>query len=322
MPDDELFEAARNDQLETRAEIAAQAERLLASPPGKAMFAHFHREWLNLDAVLKVVRDPAVYSGFSEQTPQLLFTETERFIEHVLFRSSGTFEELLTARYTLANAEVAAYYGLSGPTSEEYERVELSAQHAGLLTQGGLLAQHAHALSTSPVNRGKFVRETFLCQTTPPPPDDADVTLPELDPNLTTRQRFARHSEDPVCSGCHSLMDPVGLAFENFDPSGRFRELENGLPIDASGELIMTDVDGAFTGVGELGERLVASEQVATCMTRQWLRYAMGRGETWQDACTLAKLADAFDASDHSILALARAMVDTDAFLYLSTEAP
>jgi hypothetical protein len=319
-PDSALLEAANEDRLKAKADIAAQADRLLATPRSREMFANFHREWLNLETIRHVARDPAVYAGFNERTPELLYAEVERFIDHVLFEGTGTLSELLTGRYTLANEELATYYGLSGPVGEAFERVELHEEHAGVLTQGGLLAHHAHALSTSPVNRGKFVRETFFCQTLPPPPPDIDITPPELDPNLTTRERFVQHAADPACAGCHVMMDPVGLAFEKFDASGRHRERENGMPIDTSGELVGTDVDGTFTGVAELVARLASSERVATCMTKQWLRYAMGRSETREDACTVAKLEDAFRASGHNVRALARAMVETDAFLYLAAE--
>src|SRR5690606_30696740 len=123
----------------------------------------------------------------------------------VIFQSTGTLVELLTANYTLVNADLAAYYGLSGPAGSAFEVVPLPEDYSGILTQGGLLAHHAHALSTSPVHRGKFIRENFFCQIPPPPPDDLVIQPPELDPNLSTRQRFAQHSEDPGCAGCHEL---------------------------------------------------------------------------------------------------------------------
>jgi hypothetical protein len=320
MPDAELLEAARQDRLKERADIVAQAERLLDTPRAREVFANFHREWLNLETIRHIERDPATYAGYTEHTPELLYQEAEQFISHVMFDSTGTLEELFTARYTLANQELASYYGLQGPGGAKFERVELSDHHAGILTLGGVLAHHAHALSTSPVHRGKFVRETFLCQTPPPPPPELEIKPPDLDPTLTTRERFAQHSADESCAGCHRYMDPIGLTFEKFDPSGRFRELENDLPIDTSGELFHTDVDGPVADPAELGDKLAASEQVADCMSKQWLRYALGRSETPQDACTLASLGDAFAASGHDLRSLARALIETDAFLYLGAE--
>src|SRR5690606_778548 len=131
---------------------------------------------------------------------------------------------------------------------------------------------------TSPVLRGTFVIERLLCTTLPPPPDDADVQPPstetaEGDAPRTTRERWAAHSSDPSCRGCHSLIDPVGFAFERFDPIGRFRVEEHGLPIDASGGVPLIDVDdGSLEGAAELARALAAAPQTNACATRQWLR--------------------------------------------------
>jgi hypothetical protein len=148
------------------------------------------------------------------------------------------------------------------------------------------------------------------------------IVPPELDPNLTTRERFSQHSADPECAGCHKLMDPIGLGFEHFDPVGRFRADENGIAVDDAGELFGTDVDGKFSGPVELGNKLAASEQVAGCMTRQWVRFAHGRSETGYDACSLAELGDAFLESNYDIKQLVLALTQTDAFLYREEVTP
>lgn len=319
-PDAALLAAAEADLLTTPDQVLEHAERLLASPAAREMFSLFHRQWLDLDAIKTVQRDASVYAGFTEATPALLAAEAEHFIDHVLFVGSGSLQELFTAKYTLTNAQLATYYGVAGPTSDAFERVELPEQYAGLLTQGGLLARNAHAFSTSPVHRGKFVRETLLCQIPPPPPENVDIELPEILPGVSTRERFNQHSADVACSGCHQLMDPIGLVFEAFDASGRYRELEDGLPIDTTGQLVATDVDGPLNGVAELGVRLAQSAQVEACIGRQWLRFALGRSETPEDACTLAELNAAFAASGGDLRAFAKAIVQSDAFLYLTQE--
>jgi hypothetical protein len=215
------------------------------------------------------------------------------------------------------NADLAAFYGLVGPAGPTFERVDLDPQRRlGLLTQGSLLSIHAHSDQTSPVTRGKFIRQRFFCQDPPPPPPDVMAIAPSLDPNLTTRERFAAHAESAACASCHRLMDPIGLAFENYDGVGRYRSFENGRPVDASGSLWDTDVDGPFTGIPELTSRLLESQIVRDCVVTQWFRFAYGRGETTDDACNLRTLEDHFDASGSNIRSLLLALTQTDAFLY------
>ena len=183
------------------------------------------------------------------------------------------------------------------------------------MTQGSLLSRHAKADQTSPIHRGKFIRERFFCTTPPPPPPDLVVSPPRLDPRKTTRERFAEHRADPGCRSCHELLDPLGYAFEHYDAVGAYRTSESGLPVDASGEIVGTDVDGAIDGVSDLAERLASSEQVRACVVSQWFRFAYGRAETEGDACTLDKLQHAFAASDGDLRELLVQLTQTNLFL-------
>jgi hypothetical protein len=198
-----------------------------------------------------------------------------------------------------------------------FERVTLdAAQRAGALTLGTLLTVNAHSNQTSPVHRGKLVRERFLCANIPPPPADVMIKAPEPSPTATTRQRFAEHSANPSCKGCHDLMDPIGFGFENYDGMGRYRTNENQAPVDAAGALIGTDVDGAFNGVPQLAAKLAQSQEVAGCYATQWFRFAYGRGEGDADACSLGTLRTRLQASGGNIKELLVALTQTDAFLY------
>lgn len=323
MPDAELSRAAEAGELETREQIRAQAERLLATERARESFRAFHRQWLDLDAVGHIERDPELYPGYGSDIPALMVEETERFIEHVVFEGDGSLGTLLTAPYTMANQRLAGFYGLSGPAGDEFELVSTDpAQRIGVLTHGSLLAHHAQPLQTSPVHRGKFIRESILCQILMPPPADLVIEPPDLDPNLTTRQRFAEHSESPSCRGCHQLMDPLGLGFENFDSVGRWRSEENGMSIDASGEIVEADVAGSFDGAVELATRLGESDEVAACMVRQWLRFAQGRSETPLDACTLVGVGTHFAETGYDIRSLVLQLTQTDAFLYRPVVTP
>jgi Protein of unknown function (DUF1592)/Protein of unknown function (DUF1588)/Protein of unknown function (DUF1587)/Protein of unknown function (DUF1595)/Protein of unknown function (DUF1585) len=323
MPDQALLDAAAADQLKTAEQVLAQAQRLLADARARDTFKSFHRQWLDLDAVGGIERDPKLYTGYTDAIPDLLQQETESFIDHVIFEDGGKLSTLLTAPYTMANKALATFYGLAAPASDAFALVQTDpTQRKGLLTQGSLLAMQSKPQQTSPVHRGKFVRESLLCQFLPPPPANLVITPPELNPSLTTRQRFGQHSADASCAGCHQQMDPLGLGFEHFDAVGRWRQTENDLPIDATGKLVMTDVDGDFDGAAALADKLASSEQVADCMMKEWARFSFGRSETVEDACTLEHTKAKFKDAGHDIKQLVLALTQTDAFLYRKAVVP
>ena len=194
-------------------------------------------------------------------------------------------------------------------------RVELDpSQRAGLLTHAALLATLAHQNQTDPVVRGKFIRESVLCSPVPPPPADLVIAAPEITPGSTTRERFRQHQESPACSGCHALMDPIGLGFENYDPVGQWRDMDNGQPVDATGEIIGTDVAGTFDGAIELSQKLANSDEVMGCFAKTWLRFALGRSEQDADVGALAVAGERFEASGFKMSELLVALTETKAF--------
>jgi hypothetical protein len=179
------------------------------------------------------------------------------------------------------------------------------------------MATLAKSDETHPIARGLMVREKFFCQIPPPPPDNVNTELPPVDLNTTTRQRLEQHRVDPACAGCHALFDPIGLGFENFDAGGRYRETERGtLPIDASGSLVGTDVDGEFVGAAALAAKMAQSSQVADCAVRHWFRYAAGRTESKADRCNVEYLNAQFNQSQGNIQRLLIAITQSDAFMY------
>jgi hypothetical protein len=243
--------------------------------------------------------------------------EARAFVDDVIWNGDGTIDALFTAPYTFANATLAQYYGLPAVSGSGFIKVPLDgSQRGGVLTQGGLMSLLAKSNQTSPIHRGKFVREQVFCQILQPPPPDLEIKPPELSSTLTTRERFAQHSADDACSGCHQLTDPIGLGFETFDGAGKFRDTENGQPVDASGEIFGTDVAGAFTGPIELGQKLAASETARACVTTQWFRYGYGRAETDADGCSMKALNEKFAGSGYRVLDLVAALAATDAFRY------
>ena len=317
MPDDKLFAAAEAGQLATSADIAAEAKRMLDDPKARQAVANFHEQWLDYNRLVSVGKDAALFPEWSPAVGDLMHKETAAFIEDVIFQGTGDLTSLLTAPYTFMNADLAKFYGVPGPTGQAFVKVQLDpAQRAGIMTLGSLLTINAHSNQTSPVHRGKLVRELLLCDPMPPPPPDVMITAPEPDPNSTARERFAQHSVAAACRGCHSLMDPLGFGFENYDAMGRFRTVENGKTIDASGTITASDIDGTFVGVVDLSKKLAASKDVRNCYTSQWFRFTFGRGETELDSCTLASVGAAFAAKQGNVKELLMAFTQTETFLY------
>lgn len=317
MPDDTLFSAAEQGKLTTREDIQAQARRMLEDAKAHDAVANFHQQWLDYDRIANVGKDAAAFPEWNAEIGPLMHEETKRFLDEAVFGPSGGLSYLLSSPSTFLNAKLASFYGVSGPAGDAFAPATLDAtQRAGLLTLGSLLTINAHSNQTSPVHRGKLVRELLLCDAIPPPPANVMIKAPEPDPSSTTRERFAQHSADAACKACHSLMDPLGFGFENYDGMGRYRATENGVPIDASGELTGTDVDGAFTGVVGLASKLALSKEVQSCYATQWFRFAYGRGENTGDACSLATLRQSLANSNGSIKDMLVALTQTDAFLY------
>jgi Protein of unknown function (DUF1592)/Protein of unknown function (DUF1588)/Protein of unknown function (DUF1595)/Protein of unknown function (DUF1587)/Protein of unknown function (DUF1585) len=323
-PDLPLMQAAAAGALDTPEGIKAQAERLLADPRAKQAVGSFFSQWLDFEKISKIGKSDkssVAFPTFTPGLPGLLRQEAELFVDDVFF-AGGSLSTLLSGNYTFMNQQLAAFYGVSGPSSAAFEKVLLDPQRrAGVLTQGGFLASHAKADQTSPVQRGLFVREQLLCSAPPPPPANVNTTLPPPDPRATTRERLTLHRAAPACAGCHALLDPVGFTFEHFDGVGLWRDTESGKPVDATGELVGTvDADGKLDGALELAAKLSQSAQVQQCIAKQWFRFGYGRSEADLDQCTLQRLSDTFASSGGNWQALVLELTQTDAFRYRTVQ--
>lgn len=324
-PDDELLAAAEIGELDTAAGIAGQARRMLDDPRARKASEHFHNQWLFLKRLPNVFKDPELLPEYTPELRDLLAAETKSFVEYVIFDGEGDLGTLLAGPYTFLNKALAEFYGLPsdgmGEALQQY--VMPGDQRAGVLTHGSLMTILAKFNQTSPVLRGHFIREHILCQYIAPPPADINITPPDLDPNLTTRERFRQHNDNPDCAGCHAKMDPVGLPFENYDPLGRWRTHEGDLPIDSTGELKFTwDANGPVENGVELIRRLAGSEEVRQCYATQWFRYAHGRDVAFDDECHMFDLMQAFGGADWNIRELLVALTQTEAFRYRNVIVP
>jgi uncharacterized protein DUF1592/uncharacterized protein DUF1588/uncharacterized protein DUF1595/uncharacterized protein DUF1585/uncharacterized protein DUF1587 len=316
LPDAALSEAARAGTLSTREGVRAELERLLADPRGATLVRRFLESFVHLSDLDKVVKEEAAYPEWQDPAlRQAMRGQAQRFFEHVLQTEGGRLSALFTSPTVFVNGALGGFYGVTG-TDTFQPLVRSDGTASGLLTLPALLALQAKPAESSPIYRGRFVREALFCQALPAPPPDVPAP-PDVEPGVSTRERLRQHEVDPTCSGCHTLLDPIGLGFEHFDAIGRYRALDGGKPVDASGELFETrDVNGPFDGVVELGQKLAASAEVEECIARQWFRYALARFEQQADVCSMQRLLETFQTSGQDLNVLPRAVAETDAFSY------
>jgi hypothetical protein len=295
-PDQALRDAVAAGDFTTPAQIDAQVRRVFELPCGQATVDRFFSQWLWLNRVGDLDRDPVQFPDFDEEVAAGMVAESERFVRELVYAEDASLATLLSADYGWPDPRSASVYGLVGVT--EQVRTTLPAERAGgILTHPSVLAATSTFESTSPVRRGIFVLEQVLCQELPSPPADLMVSPPPLDPEATTRERWEQHSSDPSCSGCHVQLDPIGFAFENFDAIGRHRTTENGLPVDAAGGVPTIGIDdGELVGGAELARAVASSPEATACFARQWLRFSMGRLELAQDGSSLAAVEAALAA--------------------------
>jgi hypothetical protein len=311
-PDDQLLDAAQQDRLGDE-QLAEHARRLLASPHAVAAVESFYDDYLDLGSLATLAKDAAAFPMFTDAIKADLRAETVRTLRTLTFDEERDFRTVFQDRTTFLTPALARFYGLPAPAGGATARAETAAERAGLLMQASLLALHAHDSHTSPSRRGKFVRETLLCQTIPDPPPNIETNLPPASGALdTTRKRVEAHVANPACSGCHALMDPIGLALENFDAVGRYRTTEGGAPIDAHGALDGKD----FTGPLGLAEAVAAHPEVPACFAATILRQASG-GLLVGEKELVADLGRRFEEGRFNVRALLLAVVSHPAFRFV-----
>ncbi len=315
LPDDELLAAAEAGSLDDPAVLEAQVRRMLADPRSEALASNFAGQWLRLRNISGALPSDVLFPDFGESLRQDFVRETELFFDSILREGRGV-TDLLTADHTFLNERLARHYGVPGVYGSDFRRVSLAdGNRRGLLGQGSILTVTSYPDRTSPVGRGKWVLENVLGTPPPPPPPN----VPELEPAedtgrvLAMRERMEQHRENPVCASCHRVMDPLGLALENFDAIGRWRgHMPGGIAIDASG----TMPDGtAFDGPAELRGLLVRDrEQFATVVTEKLLIYALGRGIEYYDAPAVRQIVRGSAADDYGLASLVVGVVRSTPF--------
>jgi hypothetical protein len=314
-PDDALLDAAERGELTTKEQVRERARAMLTDPRARDAVAHFFEQWSGVERLSVVTKSAAAFPAFSSDVKLAMAAELPAFVEHVVWEGDASLRALLTSPVAYVNAALAPLYGVSAPATPGFVSLPQAQRRSGLLTQAGFLSVQGHPDQTSPVLRGKFVRAMLLCQPPPPPPPDVDISLPSLAEGATARERLASHlAVGTSCNGCHSLMDPIGLAFESYDAIGRYRERDGNAVLDTSGEVTGVNdaaLGGKFADVRELAEKLADSQTVRACLGKQWFRFSSGRSEVEVDACSLDALTTAFATGDVRELIVASTQTDT-----------
>ncbi len=275
----------------------------------------------------KLTKDVTNFPTVTPDLAPVLTAELEQFVGAVTFDLGKGFTSLLTAPFTFVNKTTAPLYGVKGSFGDTLQRVDLDpTQRAGLFTRLGFLAVNAYSNQSSPIHRGAFIQRQVLCATIPDPPPNVPKP-PALMATQTTREQVDMHTAPPECAVCHhALINPVGFGFENYDAVGQYRSTENGVTIDATGNLAGTAAAAAggatFTdGVSE-SAALAASIEARSCYAKHWVRYAFGRQETASDSCAVAALATGLNDDSYKVTDLLVDVTRTKAFMFRAPGGP
>ena len=315
-PDDELSGLAREGQLSDPAILERQVRRMLADPRAEALATRFAAQWLRLSAQDRVHPDSLMFPDYDQQLADAMRRETE-LLFHSLLQEERSILELLTADYTFVNEALAEHYGIPGVIGDQFRRVPLvSSERRGILGHGSVLTLTSHGNRTSPVLRGKWVMEVLLGSPPPPPPPNVPA-LEETDEAadgrfLKVSERMERHRRDPACASCHRVIDPIGLALENFDVTGAWRIKDNWAIVDAAGQLY----DGSsINGPEDLRQALLQySDALITSFTENLMAYGLGRRVEYADMPAVRRIVRDAASDGNGLSSLVLGVVKSVAF--------
>ena len=312
---------ATENRLSLSDELERQVHRMLADPRAETLSTRLAAQWLRLPDLEKIHPDVRTYPDFDEQLKLAMRRETELFFHNLVQEDRGLLE-LFTADYTFVNERLAEHYGIPDVRGDSFRRVSHvdSARH-GILGHGSILTLTSHAIRTSPVLRGKWVMEVLLGSPPPPPPPN----VPELEETaaaengrlLSVRERMEVHRSNPACNSCHRMIDPIGLALENFDVTGAWRIKDNGAPIDATGQLY----DGTpLTNPVDLREALVRRlRPLVGTFTENLMVYAIGRRLEYYDMPAVRRIGSLAAGQNYRISSFVVGVVNSQAFRMKNT---
>jgi hypothetical protein len=324
IPDDTLLDLAERGKLKDPVQLEQQVRRMLADTRSEALVSNFASQWLHLRDVSETSPDRWLFPQFDDNLRRAFRRETELFIDSIL-REDRSVLDLLQANYTFVNERLARHYGIPNVYGDHFRRVTLTDEvRGGLLGQGSILTVTSQDIRTSPVRRGVYILENFVGVPPPPPPPNVPP-LKDSTPAgqvLSMRERMVQHRANAVCASCHSVMDPLGLALENFDAVGAWRTVgESNTAIDASGAL----PDGTkFDGPAGLKKALLSQPSgFVTTMSEKLLTYALGRGLEYYDAPAVRKIVQDAAKNDYRFSTVITSIVKSVPFqMRRSVDAP
>ena len=317
MPDDELLGLAQRGELGKDGNVQKQAARMLKDWKAQAFVENFAGQWLQIRNMYDVAIDPDTFPRWDDSLKPAMEEETRRFFEAIM-KENRPVTDLLDADFTFLNEKLARFYGIDGVKGDEFQRVTLppGSARGGVLTQASVLLATSTPTRTSPVIRGKWILEQILGTPPPPPPPDVPPLKEQAATNQSgsLRQRLEEHRNSPDCAGCHSQMDPLGFALENFDATGAWRDKDGKYPIDASGK-VRGEEGRTFNGPRELKAVLKDNKKFVRCLTEKMMTYALGRGLEYFDKCAVTEIAGELPKAENRFGALVTGIVTSDPFL-------
>jgi hypothetical protein len=324
-PDDALLTAAQKGELNSRSGLAKQVDRMIASPRIDAGTRAFFADMLMLDDIDTLQKDTSIYPAFGLRVAADAREETLRTITDLLLVKHADYRDLFTTRETYLSSYLGLIYKVPVQNPEGWIQYQYppdeSPERVGIQSQISFVALHAHPGSSSATIRGRAVREILLCQKVPDPPGNVDFTLFSDGHNpvyKTARQRLAAHATVPSCAGCHKLVDPIGLAMEDFDGAGSLRSQENGAPIDTTG-----DLDGVkYKDAAGLGAALHDNPNIPACLVNRLYAYASGHNPAKSEAAWLAYTGKQFADSGYKFTELLHNIAMSNALYAVSTNKP
>jgi hypothetical protein len=323
LPDAELVRAASQGTLRTPAGLARQVRRMLADPRSRALSDRFAAQWLRLQDLDKIIPDYLTFPQYDETLAEAMSEETRLFFDS-LVREDRSILDLLTADYTFVNERLAKHYGLPDVTGNGFQRVTVPDYRRGILGHGSILTLTSVADRTSPVQRGKWVMEVLLGSPPPAPPPNVpaleDVKATANGRMLSTRERMEEHRRNPACTSCHRVIDPLGLALDNFDATGAWRIKDNEVPVDSVGELYDgTKIEGP---AGLRGALLRHQDVFLLSFTESLMTYALGRRVEATDMPLVRAVVREAEKQGHTMSAFIIAVANSPAFRMAAPDAP
>lgn len=315
MPDQALFDLAAQGKLKDRQVLVAQVRRMVADPKSIALAENFGGQWLELRKLETAAPDPKLFPGYTDRVKEAMIRETTLFFDEIARRDRSVLD-FLEGKFAVVNEDLARLYGIPGVAGPEFRKVPVSdPNRAGVLTQASVLTLTSNPTRTSPVKRGKWVLEVLLGTPPPPPPPGASQLSEDREKIVgkTLRQRMEMHRKDPNCATCHQRMDPIGFGLENFDGVGRWRTVEEGTKVDATGVL---PGGQKFDGPVQLRAILAARKtQFVEALAEKMLVYATGRGLTANDKCFVEDIRKRVESNQYKFGALVAGVVLSEPFL-------